>query len=63
MTHLRNYVVGRIDRNENLLKKARESYQRTKHESWAARVGELAGIVNELKLVLAKIDREIEFNF
>lgn len=63
MTHLRNYVVGRIDRHENLLRKAREQYQRTKDESWGARVAELAGIVNELKLILNKIDRQIEFNF
>lgn len=63
MTHLRNYVVGRIDRHERLLKQAQESYKRTKHESWAGRVGELAGIVNELKLVLNKIDRQIEYNF
>lgn len=63
MTHIRNYIVGRIDRNERLLKQARESYQRTKHESWGARVAELSGIVNELKLVLDKVDRQIEYNF
>lgn len=63
MTHLRNYVVGRIDRHERLLKTAKEQYQRTKHESWGARVAELQGIINELRLVLSKVDREIEFNF
>lgn len=63
MTHIRNYVVGRIDRNERMLAKAREQYQRTKDQSWGARMGELQNIVDELRLVLSKIDREIEFNF
>lgn len=63
MIHLRNYVVGRIDRFEHKLQKARENYQRSQDVSWAARAGELQLIVNELKLVLDKINSEIEFNF
>ncbi len=63
MTHLRNYVVGRIDRFERKLQKARESYQRTQDASWGARVAELQSVINELKLVLNKINSAIEFNF
>lgn len=60
---IRGYVTERIDRNEKLLATARESYQRTGHESWGGRMAELQGIVNELRLVLNKIEREIEYSF
>lgn len=62
MIYIRNFVADKINRYEHLLKKARESYQRTKHESWGARMAELQSVVNELKLVLNKINHEIEFN-
>lgn len=60
---IRGYVAEQIDRNERLLATARNSYQRTGHESWGGRMAELQGIVNELKLVLGKIEREIEYSF
>lgn len=63
MRELKNFLAGRIDRNQRLLENARKSYEKTKDSSWEARVAELAGRQDELRVILAKVERIIEFNF
>jgi hypothetical protein len=63
MKQLAAYVQGRIDRVEKQLESARESFRKTKHESWGGRVAELAGRLEELQAVQCKIQSIEAFNF